>query len=126
MSLDYYIKSQTTGSKDSVSQVFTQNILARQNVVSKSNVFEFDYPVYEIEGATFDYYGKDYNSISYDITNGKIYSLLFSANTQSLSGINTLNHVLYRITLEDYNNFLNNPSIYGYNFNQALNNMVLA
>ena len=110
MSLNYYIKSQTTGDRDSVSQVLTQNTLSRENMISTGSYFEFEYPVYSIEGATFDYYGKDYNSISYDISNGKIYSLLFTANTQSISGQNTLSHVLYRITLTDYYNFLSDPS----------------
>lgn len=126
MSLTYYIKSQTTGDRDSVSQVLTQNTLSRENTISKSGYFEFEYPVYSIEGATFDYYGKDYNSISYDISNGKIYSLLFSANTQSLSGQNTLSHVLYRITLSDYVSFLSDPSTYGYYLNQALNTPLLS
>lgn len=120
MSLDYYITSQTTGDRDSVSQVLTQNTLARYNTITRGSVFDFNYPVYNIEGATFDYYGKDYNSISYDITNGKIYSLIFTENTNSLSGNNLLSHVLYRITLDDYNNFLIDPSTFGTAFGNRL------
>lgn len=132
MSLDYYIKSQSTGDRDTVSQVMTQNTLARYNAISTVSYFDFNYPVYSIEGATFDYYGKDYNSISYDITNGKVYSLIFSASTSSttsptssLSGQNTLSHVLYRITIEDYVEFLSDPSTYGYKLDRALQNPLL-
>lgn len=121
MSLDYYITSQTTGDQDSVSQVFTQNTLGRYNIQSVVDFFSFDYPAYYVEGATLDYYGKDYNSISYDITNGKIYTLIFTANTQVLSGSNSITHVLYRIKQDDYNSFLADPLNNGFFLNQLLN-----
>lgn len=110
MSLDYQIISQTTGNRDSVSQVLTQNTPARFNQVSYGSFFSFDYPVYYLEGATFDYYGRDYNSITYEITNGKIYTMFFTENVQSLSGENLLFHELYRITQDEYNQYLSNPS----------------
>lgn len=120
MSLDYYIKSQTTGDQDSVSQVLTQNRLARFNNQSVVDFFSFDYPAYYVEGATLDYYGKDYNSISYDISNGKIYTLIFTANTQVLSGSNSITHVLYRIKQNDYNSFVADPLNNGFFLNELL------
>lgn len=106
MSLEYQIISQTTGDQDTVSQVLTQNTPGRSNTVSRGNIFSFDYPVYNLEGASFDYYNKDYNSITYDITNGKVYTMIFKENMQSLSGNNLLYHEIYRLTFDDYNSFL--------------------
>jgi hypothetical protein len=120
MSLDYPIISQTTGDENSVSQVLTQNQRGRFNVQSVVNFFSFDYPAYYVEGATLNYYEKDYNSISYDISNGKIYTLIFTANTQVLTGTNSISHVLYRIKQEDYNLFVTDPENNGFLLNQYL------
>lgn len=112
MSLEYYIISQTTGDLNSSSQVLTQNTLAFENTISFGEIFSFDYPVYTIQGATFDYYGKDYNSISYDITNGKVYTLNFYKNTQSVSGTtagtNLMRQNLYRLKYDKYLQYIKN------------------
>lgn len=112
MSLDYYIISQTTGDLNSSSQILTQNTLAYENRLSFGEIFSFEYPVYKIQGATFDYYGKDYNSISYDISNGKVYTLNFYKNTESVSGTtagtNLMRQNLYRLKYDKYLQYIKN------------------
>ncbi len=98
--------SQSTGDQNSSSQVLTQNTLGYFNSLSYGNYFSYLYPTYSIEGATFDYYGDDYDSISYDITNGKIYTLFFSGESISSvsghTGTTLLTHSLYRLPFSAY------------------------
>jgi len=95
------IKSQSTGSETTAAQAFSQNYWVKiddvQRVVSTWNT-----PVYTLEGATRNYYSIDYNSLSTDINNGKNIVFVFSANTESISGITILNHKMYRIDYSDY------------------------
>lgn len=105
--------SQTTGNQDTASQVLTSNELGYYNQISLGNLFTYLYPVYRIEGATYNYYGEDYNSISYDITNGKIYTLFFSGESTTsvidYTGKTTISHDLYRLPFTAYTAFYNNP-----------------
>jgi hypothetical protein len=98
--------SQSTGDQNSSSQVFTQNTLGYYNSLSYGNFFSYLYPVYRIEGASLNYYDVDYNSISYDITNGKIYSLFFSGESISSvsghTGSTLITHSLYRLPFSSY------------------------
>ncbi len=105
MSLQYNIVSQSTGDENTSSQVLSQNTIGYDKTTTIGSYFSYDYPVYRINGATLDYYGKDYNSISYDISNGKLYSLFFTGNTHSISGTTLLSFDLYRLTYEDYLNY---------------------
>lgn len=113
MSLDYYIISQTTGDNDSSSQVLSQNTLAYNNNISFGNFFSYLYPVYRIEGASFDYYQRDYNSITYEITNGKVYTLFFSGESSSSvinhTGTTIITHTLYRLPFTANTQYLSNP-----------------
>lgn len=110
MSLEYNITSKTTGNDNTSSQVLTQNTLGYFNSSVLCDYFSYDYPTYRIEGASFRYYEEDYNSISYDITNGKIYTLIFTANSQSISGTTILTFDLYQLSYEDYLNFILNDT----------------
>lgn len=97
------IKSQSTGTADSVAQAFSQNYFARIGSTQKG-YFAFEYPVYNIDGATYKYYEQSLNAISYNINNGKTYSLTFTSNTESISGLTILNHEIYKIEYEDFKN----------------------
>jgi len=98
--------SQSTGDQNSSSQVLSQNTLGYFNNISYGNYFSYLYPVYRLEGASLDYYNVDYNSISYDITNGKIYTLFFSGESISSvsghTGSTLLTHSLYRLPFSAY------------------------
>jgi hypothetical protein len=113
MVFENYITSQTTGDKNSSSQVLIQNTLGYANITSLGNFFSYDYPTYSIEGATFNYYDRDYNSISYDISNGKTYTLFFSGDSiNSVSGhtgSTLLIHELYRIPFTAFTSYVANP-----------------
>lgn len=95
------IKTQTTGNVDSVAQAFSQNRHVRISPQSTS-VFAFENPVFNIEGASRNYYEQNLQAISYNLNNGKEYTIHFTGNTFSLSGLTTLHHELYRVTYEDF------------------------
>ncbi len=95
------IKTQTTGNNDSVAQAFSQNKYVRISPRT-TNVFAFENPVFNIEGASINYYEQSLQAISYNLNNGKEYIINFTGNTFSLSGITTLHHELYRVTYEDF------------------------
>jgi len=101
----YYIPqsiiSQSTGSQEGVSQAFAQNTFAF-NSPKTINPFIIDLPTFSIEGATYLYYDETTTRISSDINLGKQYTLIFTGNTSTLSGISTLNHELYKITYDSY------------------------
>lgn len=90
------IRSQSTGSEETAAQAFSQNYWVKIKDVQNSPLI-WETPVYNIEGATRNYYTVDYNGLSTDINNGKNITLVFTNNTFSLSGITTLSHKLYRI-----------------------------
>ncbi len=96
------IKSQSTGNEESAAQAFSQNYWVKiKDTITNPIIWET--PVYILEGATRNYYSYDYNGLSTDINNGKDITMVFTANTFSLSGITILNHKLYRI---DYKTFI--------------------
>ncbi len=96
------IKSQTTGTNDSVSQAFSQNFPIEISSTRKG-IFSYLVPLYNVEGATFEYYSdNNTNAVSTELNNGKSYTLVFSANTSSISGITQLNHKMHRVDYEDY------------------------
>lgn len=117
MSLDYYIISQTTGDNDSSSQVLSQNTLAYNNNISYGNYFSYLYPTYRLEGASLLYYERDYNSITYEITNGKSYTIFFSGeSTPSVighTGTTIITHSLYRLPFTANTLYLSNPDADG-------------
>ena len=115
MAFEYYIISKTTGDQNSSSQVLTQNTKGYNDVISLGNYFSYVYPAYyRIEGASLNYYGIDYNSISYDINNGKTYTIYFSGESiNSLltnTGSTLIMQDLYRIPLSAYTDYVSNPN----------------
>lgn len=107
------IKTQSTGDNDSVAQAFSQNRFVKISPQRK-NVFYYENPVYNIEGASYKYYEQDLRAISYNLNNGKQYTLNFTANTTSISGLTMLKHELYRITYDDYKSALLNVGTSAY------------
>lgn len=96
------IKTQSTGDNDSVAQAFSQNYFVKELTRDIVPTI-FDVPAFRMEGGTIDYYSNTPDSLSYNLNNGKEYIIIFTANTQALSGITRLNHELYQITFEDFN-----------------------
>ncbi len=90
------IKSQSTGTVDTAAQAFSQNYWVKIGNVQNAPLI-WETPVYNIEGATRNYYSVDYNGLSTDINNGKNITLVFTNNEFSLSGMTVLNHKLYRV-----------------------------
>lgn len=117
--------SQTTGDQNSASQVLTQNYLAYNNNISLGSYFTYLYPVYTLEGASLNYYGIDYNSISYDITNGKLYTLFFSGESTSSvighSGSTLITHSLYCMPFSAYTLYVQNPEAEDFPFGDIAN-----
>lgn len=115
------VRSQVTGDNNSVAQAFSQNHWAR--IYSPmTTIFNFESPVYYLEGATYDYYGQTRDSVSFNLNNGKEYTFVFSANTFSISGITTLNHELYRIDFDKYKEALFDSS--GTAFTQSVSSSI--
>lgn len=103
------IITQTAGQTNSAAQVFAQSRYTKLSPNS-TEFFCFNMPVYDIDGATLEYYQQNLSSLSTNISNGKQYTLMFSENQSSLSGVTLLNHELYRIKFEDYKELLNDPA----------------
>lgn len=95
------IKSQSTGSETTAAQAFSQNHWPKIKD-GETSVRIWYNPVYTLEGATRNYYAIDYNGLSTDVNNGKNITFVFSANTESITGITIFNHKMYRIQYEDY------------------------
>jgi hypothetical protein len=95
------IKSQSTGNQETVAQAFSQNYWVKSDSV-KRIIDSWETPVYTLEGATRNFYSIDYNGLSTDINNGKNITFVFTANTESISGITTLNHKMYKIDYKDF------------------------
>ena len=95
------IKSQSTGNQETVAQAFSQNYWVKSDSV-KRIIDSWETPVYTLEGATRNFYSIDYNGLSTDINNGKNITFVFTANTESISGITILNHKMYKIDYKDF------------------------
>lgn len=102
------IKSKSTGDNNSVAQVFAQNQYVKINP-KQSAIFEFKYPVYAVEGATYNYYAQNTRTLKQNVDLGHTYTLVFSDNVISLTGATQVKHEIYRVTYEDYIEALNNP-----------------
>ena len=94
-------KSQSTGSETTAAQAFSQNHWPKIKD-GETSVRIWYNPVYTLEGETRNYYAIDYNGLSTNVNNGKNITFVFSANTESITGITTFNHKMYRIQYEDY------------------------
>ncbi len=105
MALEKSIISRTSGSGDSMSQVFLSNTISSLSGAVTSPL-SFEVPVYTLgvgnNGATFNYYMQTTDGISASLNNIKSFMFFISANTESLSGTTKMQHDIYRL---DYNTF---------------------
>src|SRR6185369_14333845 len=101
MPINKYITSRTSGSGNSMSQVFLSNTIVKHNEAVTSP-FNFDVPVYSLQGATFNYYQQTTDGISASLNNIKTVTFLISANTNSLTGTTKMKHDIYKIEYEIY------------------------
>jgi hypothetical protein len=94
------IRYETSGTKNSVSQVFYNNLYADGDPVKTtfSTVFK---PKFTTYGGTLNYYGQDSNAIFTNLVRPPI-RFVFSANTSSLSGETYFIHNIYRIDFETF------------------------
>ena len=98
--------TQSAGGVNSAAQVFTQSKFTKIEP-NDTNYFCFNMPVFNINGATLNYYEQSLDAVSTNVENGKQYTLEFLENLFSLSGITLLNHELFRVKFEYYKEFLN-------------------
>ncbi len=106
MSIDREIRYITTGTKDSVSQVFYNNYLA-DSTPGQTSFFSFYKPQYFTYGGTLSYYSQDPYSIFTNLVRPPI-RFVFSANTSSLSGDSYFVHEIYRLDYDTYRLFSDN------------------
>ena len=100
-------KSITTGNDDSKAQVFLRTHIPTiiENPVS---FFNFEMPLFNLEGATTNYYEQSTEAISTNVNNEKTLTLNFTANTETLSGTTQLSYDIYRLDIETYLDAKNN------------------
>ncbi len=101
MAIEKQIISRTSGSGDSMSQVFLSNNFADSKEAVTTPI-GFNVPIYTLQGATFNYYEQTTDGISASLNNSKSITFLISANTSSLSGVTKMKHDIYKI---DYDVF---------------------
>lgn len=95
------IISRTVGENDGISQVFIQNNIPK--------IFEpkvkpkiFNIPLFNLEGATYEYYKQTIDGISVNINNLKNLNYSYTANTDSFSAITKIIYDIYRVDFENY------------------------
>lgn len=94
------IRFQTSGTKDSVSQVFYNNLYADSDPV-KTSFTSILKPKFTTYGGTLNYYAQDPNAIFTNLVRPPI-RFVFSANTGSLSGYSYFIHEIFRIDYETF------------------------
>lgn len=109
MSLNNIIYSQSVGNNNTISQALSQEIPIQINSL-QTDIMLFLVPTYNIQGATYEFYNQDVNGISTNLNNQKTFNIIFTSNTQSLSGNLQVYHEIYRLPIEDWSDFLKNPS----------------
>jgi hypothetical protein len=103
MNIEKNILFQTTGDKNSVSQVFYNNAFVKINQGAQ-NFIEFKLPMFITFGGTQDYYGQSVHSIFTNLTR-PFFRFYFTANTQSFSSTTFLIHDVYRLDYKTFSNF---------------------
>lgn len=101
MAIERKITSLTSGSGDSESRVFISNTLVDRHEII-SSPFSFAFPVFTIDGATYNFYKQTTAGISASLNNIKTVKYTFSANTNSLTGTTQMKHDIYRINYDIY------------------------
>lgn len=100
MSIIREIRFETSGNKDSVSQVFCNNLYAESEpvVTTFSSLLK---PKFTTYGGTLDYYSQDPYAIFTNLVRPPI-RFVFSANTAALTGESYFIHNIYRIDYETF------------------------
>lgn len=93
-----------------MSQICLSNTIVEATEVVTSP-FNFEVPVYTLQGATFQYYEQTTEGISANLNNIKTLVFLFSGNTESLTGTTKLKHDIYRIDYNTYTAFTSTPIV---------------
>lgn len=100
MGINRKIRFITSGTKNSVSQVFYNNCFADSGPVTTTFTTLLK-PKFYTYGGTLNYYGQDPNAIFTNLVRPPI-RFVFSANTESLSGDTYIVHNIYRIDYETF------------------------
>lgn len=101
MSITKQIIARTVGENDDIAQVFTQNTLV-EPTFPPTNPFNFEAPVYNLSGATFNFYTQNVDGISTNINKTKTVSFFISENFTSITGDTVFHHDLYRLDVESF------------------------
>src|ERR1035437_8494804 len=101
MALENQILSQSTGNNTEAVQVFIENTIPNITY-PKTSPFAFEVPLYDLKGATLNFYTQSTDSISSNLNLLKTFTFDFSANTSSFFGITQMQHDIYRL---DYDIF---------------------
>lgn len=100
MAINREIRFQTSGTKDTITQVFYNNLYADSEPVktSFSNVLK---PKFTTYGGTLNYFSQDPYAIFTNLVKPPI-RFVFSANTSALSGESYFIHNIYRLDYETF------------------------
>ena len=110
MAINKNIISQTTGDNSDAVQVFINNYFT--DIDYNSNLpFEFYVPTYSLQGATLNFYQQTTDSISTNLNNLKDFTFNFTGNTSSLSGTTLMQHKIYKLKYDDYQNALTGVTV---------------
>jgi hypothetical protein len=101
------IISRTIGENDGISQVFIQNNVPKIFEPKVEPKF-FNLPLFNLQGATYQYYEQTADGISVNINNFKTLNYTYTANTSSFSAITKVIYDVYRVNFQDYDFAFNN------------------
>tara|TARA_B100000900_G_scaffold414705_1_gene442137 strand:- start:2076 stop:3587 length:1512 start_codon:yes stop_codon:yes gene_type:complete len=101
VSINKEIVSRTIGENDGVSQVFIQNNIPNINEPSVEPS-PFKVPLFNLVGATFNFYEQNIQGISVNINNEKTLKYTYSANTDSFSAITKTIYDIYKVKFPIY------------------------
>lgn len=106
MPIEREIRFKTVGTKDTVSQVFYNNIYFDSKPVA-TPFFSFYKPKFYTYGGTLNYYSQDPYAIFTNLVRPPI-RFVFSSHTESLSGDSYFLHEIYRLDYDTYKLFSDN------------------
>jgi hypothetical protein len=109
MGITNEIITRTTGDNDDAAQVFVENFIV-EAPDNQTSPFNFEVPVYRIQGATYDFYAQNTDGISASLNNAKSVTLIFTANTDSLTGLTQMIHSVYRLENEIFSEVVLNQT----------------
>lgn len=102
VSIKKEIVSRTIGENNGVSQVFIQNNIPNiSEPILEPNPFKV--PLFNLVGATFNFYEQNIQGISVNINNEKTLKYTYTANTESFSAITKTIYDIYKVKFPIYN-----------------------